>query len=58
MHNAEVAEVTVRGAAAARPQKHFYTRSITDPGLIPLLIASGVSFGALQVGVVSSFSVF
>ena len=48
--HAEVAEVTVRGAAAARPRKSFYTRSISDPGLIPLLIASGVSFGAIQVG--------
>lgn len=51
-HNAvaEVAEVTVRGTAAPRPRNTFYTRSISDPGLIPLLIASGVSFTALQVG--------
>ena len=48
---AEVAEVTVRGTAAPRPRSTFYTRSISDPGLIPLLIASGVSFTALQVGV-------
>ncbi len=47
---AEVAEVIVRGTSAPRPRKTFYTRSISDPGLIPLLIASGVSFTALQVG--------
>ena len=46
---AEVAEVIVRGTSAPRPRKTFYTRSISDPGLIPLLIASGVSFTALQV---------
>lgn len=39
----------VRGAAASKPRKAFYTRSISDPGLIPLLIASGVTFGAIQV---------
>lgn len=44
----EVAEVIVRGTSAPRPRKTFYTRSISDPGLIPLLIASGVSFTALQ----------
>ncbi|KAL0043414.1 hypothetical protein WJX79_004095 [Trebouxia sp. C0005] len=44
----EVAEVIVRGTNAPRPRKTFYTRSISDPGLIPLLIASGVSFTALQ----------
>ncbi|DBA78662.1 TPA: hypothetical protein ACH3X1_008580 [Trebouxia sp. C0004] len=44
----EVAEVVVRGTSALQPRKTFYTRSISDPGLIPLLIASGVSFTALQ----------
>jgi hypothetical protein len=46
----EIAEVILRGTRAPRPRKTFYTRSISDPGLIPLLIASGVSFTALQVG--------
>lgn len=46
MH-AEDADVMVRGAAA-RPRT-FFTRAITDPGLIPLLIARGVSFRAVQV---------
>ena len=44
---AEVADVTVRGAAG-RP-RGFWTRSISDPGLIPLLISRGVSFMAVQV---------
>ena len=39
----------MRGTAARQPRKAFFTRSISDPGLIPLLIASGVTFGAIQV---------
>lgn len=52
--NSEVAEVIVRGAAASKPRKAFYTRSISDPGLIPLLIASGVTFGAIQASLSES----
>lgn len=58
--SSEVAEVTVRGtaaaAAAARPRKTFYTRTISDPGLIPLLIASGVSFTAIQASLGESMT--
>lgn len=52
--SSEVAEVILRGAAASKPRKAFYTRSIADPGLIPLLIASGVTFGAIQASLSES----
>ena len=47
--HADVAGVVLRDAAVIKSHKAFYTRSISDPGLIPLLIASGVTFGAIQV---------
>ena len=47
-----------RAAALQRAQKssppHFVTKRVSDPNMIPMLVAAGVEFGAVKVLLLSS----
>lgn len=38
-----------RGASSASAIPQFFTKRVADPGMIPLLVATGVEFGAVKV---------